>query len=331
MAYKPRVPQDLINAITKGEYFLLVAHVGLDGDHLGSMLTLARGLRQLGKKVSCYLPETVPDSYGFLPDLDLLEKTLTTGQPDVLVTLECPDVQRLPSGIVIEEFQAKGVTVLNLDHHPDNENYGDILWIEPDAAALGEMILDLLQELNVELDREMALGIYTAILTDTGSFQYSRVTAYTHQRLAEVMKFDLPTDEISRRLFKEARPNVVKLLGSVLSKVQIAGEGRLAFAEVSLTELKKFEVDDSETRFFIDDIDRVKGPEVVAIFREISDSKVKVSLRSRKSAINGVAAQFGGGGHAKAAGCVVNGSLSSVREQVVSAVLDTLNQNHVLH
>lgn len=325
MAYQPNVPQTVIDAIKKGETFLLVAHVGLDGDHLGSMLTLARGLRQMGKTVTCYLPETVPDSYHFLPDLELLHQELPSQLPTTLITLECPDVQRLPYGINIPELQAQGVHVINLDHHPDNENYGDVLWIEPDAAALGEMIFDLLEELGVELDKEMALGIYTAILTDTGSFQYSRVTTHTHLRLAEVMKFNLPTDEISRRLFKEARPNVVQLLGSVLSRVQLAGDGRLAYAELPLAELNELQVDDSETRFFIDDIDRVKGPEVVAIFREMSDSKVKVSLRSRNAAINGVAAQFGGGGHPKAAGCVVRGSLSSVRDQVVSAVIDSLN------
>lgn len=325
MAYQSNVPKELVEALHAGKKFLLVAHMGLDGDHLGSMVTLARGLRKMGKDVRCFLPETVPDSYAFLPDLELLDKSLDGDLPDTLVTLECPDEQRLPKGINISEFQSKGVKVLNLDHHPDNENYGDILWIEPDAAALGEMIFDLLKELNVPLDKEMALGIYTAILTDTGSFQYSRVTTHTHLRLAEVMKFDLPTDEISRRLFKEARPNVVQLLGSVLSRVTITGDGRLAYAELPLAELQQLQVDDSETRFFIDDIDRVKGPEVVAIFREMSDSRVKVSLRSRSSAINGVAAQFGGGGHAKAAGCVVDGSLSSVRERVVSAVIDSLN------
>jgi bifunctional oligoribonuclease and PAP phosphatase NrnA len=325
VAYKSNVPKELIKAINAGNRFLLVAHMGLDGDHLGSMLTMARALRQMGKEVSCYLPETVPDSYSFLPDLDLLDTELSAELPDTLITLECPDVQRLPKGIDIPGYQSKGVNVINLDHHPDNENYGDVLWIEPDAAALGEMIFDLLVELKVPLDKEMALGIYTAILTDTGSFQYSRVTTDTHLRLAEVMKFDLDTDEISRRLFKEARPNVVQLLGSVLSRVQLTGDGRLAYAEVALAELRELKVDDSETRFFIDDIDRVKGPEVVAIFREMANSRVKVSLRSRNAAINGVAAKFGGGGHAKAAGCVVNGSLSSVRDQVVSAVIDSLN------
>jgi phosphoesterase RecJ-like protein len=325
VAYKPNVPKPLVDTIKENQSFLLVAHVGLDGDHLGSMISLARGLRTMGKTVRCYLPETVPDSYGFLPDLDTLDQTLNSESPQVLITLECPDLQRLPEGIDVDKLQGQGVKVLNLDHHPDNENYGDLLWIEPDAAALGEMIFDLLNELGVPLDKEMALGIYTAILTDTGSFQYSRVTNYTHLRLAEVMKFDLPTDEISRRLFKEARPNVVQLLGTVLSSVQITSDGRLAYAELPLSELNKLQVHDSETRFFIDDIDRVKGPEVVAIFREMAGTKVKVSLRSRKSAINQVAAKFGGGGHAKAAGCVVRGTLASVREQVVSAVIDSLN------
>lgn len=325
MAYLPVVPQNVIQAIEDGRSFLLAAHVGLDGDHLGSMLTLSRALRKMGKEVYCFLPEPVADCYTFLPDLDQLRQELPEELPEVLITLECPERHRLPKGIDIEAFQKAGVKVINLDHHPDNENYGDIVWVEPDAAALAEMVFDLLIEMNQEIDREMAIALYTAILTDTGSFQYSRVTTHTHLRLAELLKFDLPTDEISRRLLKDVPANVVQLLGSVLSRVQVTDDGRLAYAEVPLSELEKLQVEDSQIRFFIDDIDRVKGPEVVAIFRELNDSKVKVSLRSRNAAINGVAAKFGGGGHPKAAGCVVPGTLSSVRDKVVSAVIDTLN------
>ncbi len=223
------------------------------------MLALGRALRNAGKTVSCYLPEEVPENYQFMPDLEFLEPELPDGPFDTLVTLECPDQQRLPRGISIPDFQARGVRVLNLDHHPDNENYGDILWIEPDAAALGEMIFDLLSKLGWPLDREIATSIYTAILTDTGSFQYSRVTAQTHLRLSELLKFNLATDEIARRLFRHTRPPVVKLLGSVLSSVKLTDDGRLAYAELPLDELNSLQVSDSETRFFIDDIDRVSG------------------------------------------------------------------------
>jgi phosphoesterase RecJ-like protein len=325
VAYNCQVPKDVIEALKNGNTFLLAAHIGLDGDHLGSMLALGRALRNAGKIVCCYLPETVPDNYHFMPDLERLDATIADHAFDTLVTLECPDVQRLPKGISIPEFQERGIKVVNLDHHPDNEMYGDVLWIEPDAGALGEMIFDILQALDYPLDKEIATAIYTAILTDTGSFQYSRVTPHTHLKLAEILRFGLPTDDISRMLFRDTRPPVVKLLGSVLSRVQVTEDGLLAYAELPLDELNELDVCDSETRFFIDDIDRVKGPEVVAIFREMTESRVKVSLRSRKASINQVAAQFGGGGHPMAAGCVVKGSLDSVRDRVVNAVIDSLS------
>lgn len=325
MAYNCRVPSDVSEALRNGKSFLLAAHIGLDGDHLGSMLALGRALRKAGKDVCCYLPEEVPENYHFMPDLNKLDQVIEDRDFDTLVTLECPDVQRLPQGIDISKFQAQGVKVVNLDHHPDNEMYGDILWIEPDAGALGEMIFDILKELDYPLDKEIATAIYTAILTDTGSFQYSRVTPNTHLKLAELLRFHIPTDDIARMLFRETRPSVVKLLGSMLSRVQVTDDGLLAYAELPLEELQQFDVSDSETRFFIDDIDRVKGPEVVAIFREMTDSRVKVSLRSRRAAINQVAAQFGGGGHPMAAGCVVRGSLDSVRDKIVTAVIDNLS------
>lgn len=324
MTYNCQVPKQVVEALDAGQTFLLAAHIGLDGDHLGSMLALGRALRNAGKTVCCYLPESVPESYQFMPGLDGLDSDIADLPYDTLVTLECPDVQRLPKGVSIPDFQQRGIKVLNLDHHPDNEQYGDVLWIEPDAGALGEMIFDILQAMSLPLDKEIATAIYTAIITDTGSFQYSRVTPQTHLKLAELLRFGLPTDEISRMLFRDTRPSVVKLLGSVLSRVKVTDDGLLAYAELPLEELRRLQVCDTETRFFIDDIDRVKGPEVVAIFREMPEERVKVSLRSRRASINQVAAQFGGGGHPMAAACVVSGTLDSVRERVVSALLESL-------
>ncbi len=321
---KVNVPDEVINALQQGRSFLLTSHVGLDGDHLGSMLGLGRALEKMGKKAFRLLPEAVPENYHFLPDLSRLLQTLPDEAIDTVITLECPDRRRLPRELDLEELQSRGVRVINLDHHPDNENYGDVVWVVPEAAALGEMILDLLNRMDVSLDRDIATCLYTAVLTDTGSFQYSRVTPETHLRIAQLLKFGVPTDDVARQLYRHTRAPVVKLLGSVLSRVEITPDGRLAYAELPLTELIALQVEDSETGFFIDDIDRVQGPEVVAIFREMKESRVKVSLRSRRAAINHIAAQFGGGGHPKAAGCVVEGTLGAVRERVVSAVIASL-------
>jgi phosphoesterase RecJ-like protein len=313
------VPQELLERFRSRETFLLVAHIGLDGDHLGSMLALHQALEQMGKKVHSYLPESVPDSFDFLEGLDKLSPTLPAEPVDCVVTLECPSRSRLPKGF---DLKAAGREVLNLDHHPDNEMYGDLDWVEADAAALGEMTLDLLEALDIKLDRSMAMAIYVAILTDTGSFQYSRVTPATHQRLAKLLQFDVPTDLIARQIYRQSRPEVLRLLGRVLAEVKV--KDGVAWGEISTGDLAHFNVRPEETQFFVDDVDRVRDADVVALFRETSDGQVKVSLRSRHWPINQVAAQFGGGGHAKAAGCVVAGTLAETRERVVSAVQEAL-------
>lgn len=326
MPYNCIVPKEVVEEIRKGESFLLAAHVGVDGDHLGSMLALARALRGAGKEVCAYLPEEVPHNYSFLSDLDLLCRRPPQEHYDIVITLECPELHRLPSGINLDKLAQRGARIINIDHHPDNAYYGDVNWVEPDVGALAEMVFDLLKALDYPLDKEMATALYTAILTDTGSFQYSRVTPNTHLKLARLLEFKLPTDDISRMVLRDIRLEVVKLLAKLMSRIELAEGGLLAFAELTLSELKQYQVDDGEIGFFIDEIDRIKGPEVVAIFKELPEERVKVSLRSRRPPVNLIAAQFGGGGHSMAAGCVVQGSLSAVRNRVVKALIESLSQ-----
>ncbi|MGE0488293.1 MAG: bifunctional oligoribonuclease/PAP phosphatase NrnA [Vulcanimicrobiota bacterium] len=324
MSFEQNIPDQLLQALRASRRVLLAAHIGLDGDHLGSMLALRKALEILGKEVVAYLPETVPPNYHFLLDLDKLSPELPGHDFDTIITLECPNVARLPAGVEVKSTPA---TVINLDHHPDNEMYGQHIWVEPQAAALGEMICDLIERLDVPLDRAMAMGLYVAILTDTGSFQYSRVRPATHRRLARLLEFNLPTDLIARSIYRQSRPEVLKLLGHVLTDVSVTDNGQVAWAEIPFERMQSYGVRPEDTQFFIDDVDRVAGPEVVTLFRELGDGRIKVSLRSKDAPINAVAAKFGGGGHAKAAGCVVKGDLSEVRAMVVEAVTESLRVN----
>ncbi len=324
MSFKNNITDQLVEALQASRSVLLAAHVGLDGDHLGSMLAMRKALEKMGKEVVAFLPEVVPPNYQFLLELDQLHSEIPAREFDTLITLECPNVARLPKGV---DIQKSAKTVINLDHHPDNEMYGHHIWVEPEAAALGEMIFDLLEYLEVPLDRAIAMGLYVAILTDTGSFQYSRVCPATHQRLAELLEFNLPTDLISRMIYRQSRPEVLRLLGYVLSEVHLTSTGRVAWAEIPYDRMQHFGVRPEDTQFFIDDVDRVAGPEVVTLFRELGDGRIKVSFRSKEAPVNQVAAQFGGGGHAKAAGCVVRGDLQEVRAKVVEAVAESLRVN----
>ena len=320
------VPPAFLEAIRSHQKFLLVSHVGLDGDHLGSMLALQQALQALGKEVVAYQPERVPASLAnVLSGLEQTSATLTDSKFDVVLALECPTLGRMPKDFRPSDFAPQ---ILNYDHHQDNENYGHHNWVLPEVAALGEMTFELIQALGVPLTSSMATGLYVAILTDTGSFQYSRVTTATHRRLSHLLQAGVATDEVARSIYRNSRPEVLKLLGRMLNELSVDSRDgvTVAWAEISEEQMQKYSVLPEEIQFFVDELDRVDEADVVVLVREAPGGKVKASIRSRLHPINQVAAIFGGGGHARAAGCVAEGTLSQVRSTLVEAVHNELNR-----
>jgi phosphoesterase RecJ-like protein len=283
------------------------------------MLALSQGLESLGKQVDIFLPEEIPTSFAFLSGLDRVLRQLPDRRYDVLVTLECPTVKRLPKGFELSRFAD---FVVNFDHHPDNENYGNVVFCDCKAAALGELTLDALLALGVRITKEIATAIYVAILTDTGSFQYSRVTGLTHQRLACLLDAGVDTDMINREVYRSGQANTLKLIGHLLSQLKYEADhpAKVVWSQLSLADLEKFQVPAEETGFFVDELDRIGGSEVILFLRQAEPDLVKISLRSRGRAINQVAARFGGGGHSKAAGCRIAGSLDHARQLVLEAL-----------
>lgn len=292
---------------------LLVPHVGIDGDDLGCMIALHRALEALGKRPVAFSPDAVPQAYRDLPDLHRLTQTLPEGPFDAIVCLECPTPRRLPPGVELQ-----GTVVLNLDHHVDNERYGDVDWVDPQAAALGEMVFDLVHELGVPLDRTLAIALYVSILSDTGSFQYRRVSADTHRRAARLLEHGIPTDVLGRRIFREESFEALRLLGAMLARLRMAEEGRLAWSQIRRAELEASGLGWDDVRTFVERLDGIKDAEVAALFLEHDARRVKVSLRSREFPVIEVAARFGGGGHPQAAGCVLEAPLDEARDLVLA-------------
>lgn len=319
--YRPaNVPAEVVEAIRARRSFLLVAHIGLDGDHLGTMLALYEGLTALGKSVDMLLPENVPSNFSYLSHLDKVERSLETlkakGPYDMVIALECPDKNRFPKGFKFEDFTNY---VFNFDHHPDNEQYGNLLWIDAEAAALGELALDLLIALECKITPSLAAALYVAILTDTGSFQYSRVCSLTHRRVARLLEGGVDTDLIQRRIYRSSQFNTVKLTGTLLARMEFLPEhpAKVVISYLEISDLEALGVPPEETQFFVDELDKVEGSEVIVFLRQAEPDLVKVSLRSRGRAVNGVAAKFGGGGHSKAAGCRIPGSVAKAKEQLL--------------
>ncbi|CAN0377418.1 unnamed protein product, partial [Phaeothamnion confervicola] len=192
----------------------------------------------------------------------------------------------------------------------------------------GELALDLLLALGAPITSEIATALYVAILTDTGSFQYSRVTPLTHQRLARLLQAGVDTDMVTREVYRSGQAASLRLVGHLLSQLHFESEhpAKVVWSQLSLADLEHFQVAPEETQFFVDELDRVGGSEVILFLRQAEPNLVKISLRSRGRAVNQVAARFGGGGHSKAAGCRIAGTLDEARVQVLEALAQEFSQ-----
>ncbi|MCL5773158.1 MAG: bifunctional oligoribonuclease/PAP phosphatase NrnA [Firmicutes bacterium] len=305
------------------EKFIILPHVYIDGDDLGSMLALGRAIGKIGKSVLRFIPEPIPEIFTFLPDIEYISHKAPPGSYDAAILLECTDLQRLPAGVDIKKI-AK--TIINIDHHPDNKFYADFNWVDPGASAVAEMVYFLIKDMDVELDYEIAINLYTAILTDTGGFQYSNVTSRTHEVISQLLSIPIKTDEVYRKVYHEKSPNVLRLQGKVMANLELSDEGKIAWSYITKDMLEQYAVDEGDTQNFVEEINQIRGAQAVLFFKEIDAKKIKVSLRSSGVPVNKIAAFFGGGGHLRAAGCTVEAPLEEAVKQVVSKTREYLNQ-----
>ncbi|MHB2015685.1 MAG: DHH family phosphoesterase, partial [Candidatus Xenobia bacterium] len=258
-------------------------HVYIDGDDVGCMLALRAALRSLGKDVYLFSGDPVPAVYSYLPDLDSVRPEPPQGAFDAAILLECSSPHRISPLIDLPQLTQ---CVINIDHHIDNDYFGHLNWVDPQEAALGEMVYDLIKKLKVELDYTMAVSLYTSIFSDTGSFQYQRVDPHTHKILADLLRFPIPTDEIARRIYREKPWNLVKLEGQIINAMERSEDGRVAWSVLTQAMLSQTGVSDEDTQYAIELVSQVRGAEVHLLFKEGKDGRVRVSFRSNGTPVN---------------------------------------------
>ncbi|NPV78993.1 MAG: bifunctional oligoribonuclease/PAP phosphatase NrnA [Firmicutes bacterium] len=312
--------KDVVDAIRQYGDFLLVCHIFPDGDAIGSLLAMRLALMGLGKKVRVACDDDIPDSYTFLPGADQILKPVDiNSRPDVVVSLDSSDRERL--GKIQDLLAGWNSPVINIDHHVTNDHFGHYNYVLPDAAATGELVYQIVQDLGVDITQDLATCILTAIISDTGSFRYCNTTGRSLSIAARLVDLGASPSHISMFIFETRSYYSVKLLGRVLDKLQTTCERRVAWAEVTRKDLAEFDVAESETEGFINYPRMIKGVECALLFREGKDGKIHVGFRSRDPIdVAAIARHFGGGGHARAAGCIVEGSMDEVRGRVLDLV-----------
>jgi phosphoesterase RecJ-like protein len=281
----------------------LMCHVNPDGDALGSMLALHHALRAAGRQSVATFPSpfAIAPHYRDLPGLDLLTAPdVIPAAPGLVVTFDCGAIGRL--GDLAPKAEA-ATELIVLDHHVSNERYGSVNVIDPQAAATGVVVRELIDVLELPMTREVAFCLYVALVCDTGRFQYETTTPEVFALAGELMAFDLPVSQLSRTLFEEHSFAYLALLGEALAAMTLVPEQSFVWTAVRQEQLQRHGVTLDEVEGLIDIVRRTAEADVACVLKEDVDGSVRVSLRSVGATdVQAVAAANGGGGHRFAAG-----------------------------
>jgi bifunctional oligoribonuclease and PAP phosphatase NrnA len=306
----------IVDAITSRQRFLLSSHAHPDGDAIGSQLAMAYALKALGKEAVVVNFDLAPPPLRVFPGVAEIQiADEATGSFDAAIIMECGDLARTGVRGLDRYF------CINIDHHLGNTGFGDITWFNASAAACGEMVYDVVRALGVPLTEEIAIHVYLALLTDTGSFHYSNITPRTFEIAAECIKAGVDPVSVARNVYDSNNMGRLKLFGAVLSAMQIDQTGRIAIVYLDHEMARAAGGTYDDTEGLINLPLTVKEIQAVVFFKELEGETYRVSMRSKGEIdIAAISKEHGGGGHKNAAGCTVTGAIDALQKLFVEKI-----------
>ncbi|BFH63820.1 MULTISPECIES: DHH family phosphoesterase [Paenibacillus] len=307
--------------LQKHDDFLVVSHIQPDGDAVSSTVAVGWLLSCLGKKFTLINEGPIPERMRFLLLSDRIvnmEQTPLDRTFKHVICVDCADFGRV--GQTSRYFE-EGAFILNIDHHPTNNRYGNVALIQPEAAATAEILYDLIHRFDFEWTTDIASAIYTGLLTDTGGFRYSNTSPKVMRIASELLGYGVNGPELSENLLEAMTLPQMKVLVKALNTLEMTPDGKICWVYVTPEHMQETGAANEDLEGIVNYPRNIHGVEVGILFKVIHDNAVKVSLRSAgKVDVAALAQSFGGGGHVRAAGCRVEGSLESIIEQVVERV-----------
>ena len=312
-----------IDAIEQAQTIVITSHAKPDGDAAGSCLALKRILDRQGKSVRVAGLAPIPTRYAGLAaegEIEPASDVPIQDGTDLLIVLDASSIDRIP-----EEFRnSRGKTkILNMDHHVDNSLFGDINLLDSAASSTGEMVYLLAREGKYPLNREIAMLLWVAIVTDTGRFTHENTTPRAMHTAAELLAFDLPTEEIDRRIYRSLTPAELELKKRVLQSMEFHANGQVAFALLGRSDFAAAGCGPAEVNELVEIPRSAAGVSVAALFYEHDDhSGVKVSMRANAPYdVGEICRELGGGGHPGAAGCTLSTNMENARSVVLQKLV----------
>ncbi len=314
--------KDITATLRGAQRIALVSHRDPDPDTIGSALALGLGLESLGKRVSWHCADPVPEQQRFLHGSERFTQDPPPEDVDLVVTVDFGSVDRAKFALPSRP------TLVNIDHHASNDNFGTANLVDVTAAASAELVSRVIDALGIKWTPEMATAALVGIMTDTGSFQFPSTDARALDRAARLREAGADLQAITYNIFRNKRFEALKLWGFAFSRLRREGKGQLVWTEIRVGDIEEAEARDEDISGLVEQVARSSGMRVGLLFNE-QRGVVKISCRTSQWEpsvdASALMAQFGGGGHVRAAGALIEGDLTSVRDRVLDAARAALD------
>ena len=323
MKRRLKIIDKIIRAIKGSRTFAIGGHMRPDGECIGSQLAMGFALKNLGKKVTVFSQDEMPEKLAFLDPKKIITGPRKTRHYDCVLVTDCASYERM--GTICDSVSRCDL-LINIDHHSSNSRYGDLNWVDPKSASSGELVFRLLKQANWPITPPIADCLFTAISTDTGSFQYATTRPSTYMIAAELVKRGANLSRICEEVYQSYPLSRVKLQRHMYNSFKIIENNQIAYFWIRQADYKKTGASPDESEGLIDHIRNIQGVKIAGLFEEIEPELTRGSLRSKvpELDVSTIAVSFGGGGHLSAAGARIPGKQITIQRQVLAAVKKSL-------
>ena len=310
---------NLDDIIKSSKKILLLSHVNPDGDTLGSMCAMYSMIYNRFKiKADMNVVSNVPFNYKFLPNIGLAERYFDQSLVyDLVITLDVAAIDRVRDSKI---FFDKAKVTVNIDHHKTNPKFGDYQLIEPEASSTGEVLYNYFKKNGWKLDRDSAVCLYTAIMTDTGSFRFENTTANVFRAVADLVEAGANPNLLYKYCYETKSKNLVMFQNYCVNKAEFLNDNKIAYTTVYKKDLEKFSAGDDYTDGIAETLRAIDTTEVSFVVKEVDSKTTKVSMRSKHLDVAKICTEFGGGGHTFAAGCTIKASVKDSVEKLLKEI-----------
>lgn len=309
---------NILVEINKAEKIVIMAHETPDGDAIGSVLSMYLALKKLGKEADVIVKE-FPRTFSFLPGAKNIKTKSDIEKYDLAISLDCADLKRL----VGREYFEKAEKTIVIDHHGTNTMYGDLNFVNPVSPACCEILAGMLEYFDISIDSEIGSCLVAGIITDTGGFKYSSVTAETFEFTAELLRKGVNVSEIYQRVLETKTKSSFELLRRATNRLELLEGGKVAFTYINKKDEKEVKAEPGDHEGIVENGRSIEGVKVSVFIREKEENFYKVSLRAGNGSninVSDICYVFGGGGHPRAAGATVQGTVEQVKEKLLKEI-----------